>query len=233
MECCPLAHKLGYLLYACTGIFLLLLGLAWSGKAVGPTASADTRSRTDREQPILALTFDDGPHPVYTPQLLDGLEKRNVKVSFFLMGKNIMGNEAIVKRMHEDGHLIGNHTFDHVQLNKLPENEACSQITKTSNAIFEITGQYPAYVRPPFGEWREGLDCTVTMLPVFWDIDPLDWNTDNADQVVEKVVSKAEDGDIILMHDASASSVQAALRVIDILTKKGYVFVTVDRLLLD
>ncbi len=71
------------------------------------------------------------------------------------------------------------------------------------------------------------------MLPVFWDIDPLDWNTDNADQVVEKVVSKAEDGDIILMHDASASSVQAALRVIDILTKKGYVFVTVDRLLLD
>lgn len=116
-----MAHKLGYLLYACTGIFLLLLGLAWSGKAVGPTASTDTRSRTDREQPILALTFDDGPHPVYTPQLLDGLEKRDVKVSFFLMGKNIMGNEAIVKRMHEDGHLIGNHTFDHVQLNKLPK----------------------------------------------------------------------------------------------------------------
>ena len=233
MEYCNLAKKLGYILYACTGIFLLLLGLSLNGKIVDPTSSAGAGHKAGREHPVLALTFDDGPHPVYTPQLLDGLEKRNVKASFFLMGKNIAGNEAIVQRMYEEGHLIGNHTFDHVQLNKLSESEACSQITKTSNAIYKITGQYPTYVRPPFGEWREGLDCTITMLPVFWDVDPLDWNTSNTDQIVQKVIGSAAEGDIILLHDAYASSVQAALRIIDILDEKGYDFVTVDRLLLD
>ena len=135
--------------------------------------------------------------------------------------------------MYDDGHLIGNHTFDHVRLSKLDDTEACSQITKTSNAIYEITGQYPTYVRPPYGEWREGLDCTVTMLPVFWDVDPLDWNTKNTGQVVQKVTNSAEDGDIILMHDYYESSVKAALQIVDFLTGQGYDFVTVDRLLLD
>ena len=228
-----MAKKLRYLLYACTGIFLLLLSLSWSRKIIDPTASTDTRSKKNKEHPVLALTFDDGPHPIYTPQLLDGLKKRGIKASFFLMGKNIPGNESIVERMYEDGHLIGNHTFDHVQLNKLSESEACNQITKTSNIIYEITGPYPTYVRPPFGEWREGLDCTVTMLPVFWDVDPLDWNTDNTDKVVQKVVTSVTEGDIILLHDPYASSVKAALQIVDILDKKGYDFVTVDRLLLD
>lgn len=228
-----MAKKLSYILYACTSIFLLLLILTWGRKIVDPTASAGTGIKTGREHPIIALTFDDGPHPVYTPKLLDGLKKRNIKASFFLMGKNISGNEAIVQRMHEEGHLIGNHTFDHVQLNKLSEADACRQITKTSLAIYNITGQYPTYVRPPFGEWREGLDCKITMLPVFWDVDPLDWNTDNTDQVVHKVIDSTAEGDIILLHDVYASSVQAALQIIDILDKKGYDFATVDRLLLD
>lgn len=225
-----LAKKLGYLLYACAGIFLLLLGLSWN-KTMGSSATSST-AKTRTENPVLALTFDDGPHPVYTPQLLDGLKERGIKASFFLMGKNIEGNEKIIQRMYEEGHLIGNHTFDHVRLSKLTDSEACSQITRTSNAIYEITGQYPAYVRPPYGEWKEGLDCTVTMLPVFWDIDPLDWNTRNTDQVVQKVISSAEDGNIILMHDYYDSSVQAALQIVDLMTRQGYDFVTVDRLLL-
>lgn len=228
-----MAKKLGYLLYTCAGIFLLLLGLAWSKETGSPSTFAAGKSRVGTESPILALTFDDGPHPIYTPQLLDGLKKRGIKASFFLLGKNIAGNEAIVKRMYEEGHLIGNHTFDHVQLSKLADSEACSQITRTSNAIYEITGQYPTYVRPPYGEWKDGLDCTVTMLPVFWDVDPLDWNTRNTDQIVQKVISSAEDGDIILMHDYYDSSVQAALQIIDSMTQQGYDFVTVDRLLLD
>lgn len=228
-----LAKKLGYLLYACAGIFLLLLGLAYNRTMGSSAASPAVKPKAGIENPVLALTFDDGPHPVYTPQLLDGLKKRGIKASFFLMGKNIAGNEAIVQRMYDEGHLIGNHTFDHVRLSRLNDTEACSQITKTSNAIYEITGQYPTYVRPPYGEWREGLDCTVTMLPVFWDVDPLDWNTKNTGQVVQKVTSSAEDGDIILMHDYYESSVEAALQIVDFLTGQGYDFVTVDRLLLD
>lgn len=230
-----MAKKLAYLLYACIGLFLLL-SLA-RGEKIGPAfktaAFTASSSQAEKERPVLAITFDDGPHSVYTPQLLEGLKRRNVKASFFLMGKNILGNEEIVRRMHEEGHLIGNHTFDHVRLNQLSDTEACSQITKTSNLIYEITGEYPTYVRPPFGEWKEGLDCSVMMFPVFWDVDPLDWNTQNTEQVVQKVIDSVKDGDIILLHDSYASSVEAALQIVDILTKQGYDFVTADRLILD
>lgn len=181
----------------------------------------------------VALTFDDGPNPVYTPELLDGLEKRNVKATFFLLGEAVEDYPDIAKRIYEDGHLIGNHTYDHVNLGNLCENAACEQVRKTNEIIERVTGYYPEYVRPPFGEWKENLDNDVTMIKVLWNVDPLDWATGNADAVVERVVGKCEDNDIILMHDASESSVKAALRIIDILTKKGYEFVTVDQLILD
>ena len=139
----------------------------------------------------------------------------------------------IAKRIYEDGHLIGNHTYDHVNLGNFCENAACEQVRKTNEIIERVTGYYPEYVRPPFGEWKENIDNDVTMIKVLWNVDPLDWATGNADAVVERVVGKCEDNDIILMHDASESSVKAALRIIDILTKKGYEFVTVDQLILD
>ncbi|MGF0065083.1 polysaccharide deacetylase family protein [Lachnospiraceae bacterium SGI.085] len=181
----------------------------------------------------VALTFDDGPNPIYTPELLDGLEKRNVKATFFLLGEAVEDYPDIAKRIYEDGHLIGNHTYDHVNLGNLCENAACEQVRKTNEIIERVTGYYPEYVRPPFGEWKENIDNDVTMIKVLWNVDPLDWATGNADAVVERVVGKCEDNDIILMHDASESSVKAALRIIDILTKKGYEFVTVDQLILD
>ncbi|POP31197.1 peptidoglycan N-acetylglucosamine deacetylase, partial [Lactonifactor longoviformis] len=155
------------------------------------------------------------------------------KASFFLIGKMLEGNEDIVERMYKEGHLIGNHTFDHVQLNKLSDAKACEQVTKTSNKIFEITGMYTAFIRPPFGEWKKNLDCNVTMIPVLWNVDSLDWTTKDTDAIVNRVLKDVEDGDIILMHDNYDSSVKAALRIIDALQGKGYRFVTVDELLMD
>ena len=98
-----------------------------------------------------ALTFDDGPNARYTPILLDGLKKRNIRASFFLIGENIEGNEDILLQMRKDGHLIGNHTWDHVQLDKIPAEKARLEIEKTNNRIYEASGIYPSYVRPPFG----------------------------------------------------------------------------------
>ena len=88
------------------------------------------------EKKFVALTFDDGPHPVYTEELLDGLKKRKVMATFFLIGNNIEGNEEIVKRMAEEGHLIGSHTYNHVQLNKLSESKAKEEILKGCNKIY-------------------------------------------------------------------------------------------------
>ena len=98
---------------------------------------SDRKDNEDR--PRAALTFDDGPHATYTPLLLDGLHKRGIHATFFLMGKNIEGKEEIVKQMQKDGHLIGNHTYDHVQLDKLPGDQACQQILKTNNEIYELS----------------------------------------------------------------------------------------------
>ncbi|MEY8426640.1 polysaccharide deacetylase family protein [Lachnospiraceae bacterium 46-15] len=192
-----------------------------------------SRAITEDVKPKIALTFDDGPHPVYTPKLLDGLKERNVKATFFVVGKNIEGREDIIKRMDEEGHLIGNHTYDHVKITGLPEEEACAQITKTSELVKEITGKNTEFVRPPFGAWDKKLECGFEMFPVLWSIDPLDWTTKNVDAVVQKVLSRAEENSIILLHDYYDSSVEAALKIVDALLERGFEFVTVDEMILE
>lgn len=205
-------------------VAILGLGLSW-GRI--------SRAVTEDVKPRIALTFDDGPHPVYTPKLLDGLKERNVKATFFVVGKNIEGREDIIKRMDEEGHLIGNHTYDHVKITGLPEEEACAQITKTSELVKEITGKNTEFVRPPFGAWDKKLECGFEMFPVLWSIDPLDWTTKNVDAVVQKVLSRAEENSIILLHDYYDSSVEAALKIVDALLERGFEFVTVDELVLE
>ena len=184
------------------------------------------------ESPRIALTFDDGPNARYTPILLDGLKKRNIRASFFLIGENIEGNEDILLRMRKDGHLIGNHTWDHVQLDKIPAEKARLEIEKTNNRIYEASGIYPSYVRPPFGAWIKDMELSVTMLPVFWDVDTLDWQSKNIDSILSIAQKQVHDGSIILMHDGYQTSVDAALKIADLFTEKGYVFVTADQLLL-
>ena len=185
------------------------------------------------EGKCIALTFDDGPHKDCTPQLLDGLKKRGVRATFFLMGQNIEGNEDLVKRMKEEGHLVGNHSYSHVQLTKAGSAAVCQAVDRTSRMIEDITGERPQYMRPPFGDWNEELECEVGMTTVLWSVDSLDWKLRNKNKIVKRVLKDVEDGDIILMHDIFPTSVDAALELVDTLTKRGYTFVTVDELLID
>lgn len=187
------------------------------------------------EKPKIAITFDDGPSTTYTPKLLDGLKERNVKATFFLIGENIEKNDnrEIVKRMYDEGHLIGNHTYHHVEITKVSNEEAYQEIVMTNDVISAITGEDVQFMRPPFGLWQKELEQKIHVLPVMWSIDPLDWATENVDEIVNKVVTEAEENDIILMHDCYDSSVKAALKIVDRLTKEGYEFVTVDELMLN
>lgn len=216
------------------GVLAILAGaLLRKSEIDGTKVSATQLAEKTGEAPRVAFTFDDGPGSKTTARLLDGLKERNIKASFFLMGKNIAGNETLVKRMKDEGHLIGNHTFNHVQLSQLSDAKACEEITRTSDAIYRITGQYTTFIRPPFGEWKKNLECVVTMLPVLWTVDPVDWNTDDADLIVRRVEKVVQDEDIILLHDIYDSSVDAALRIADDLKQQGYTFVTVDKLILE
>ena len=163
------------------------------------TISRILNEQIQTELPQIAITFDDGPS-VCTPALLDGLKERGVKATFFLVGENVETYPDIVKRIYEEGHLIGNHTYHHVEITKLSDED------------------------------RENY---LDVLPVMWTVDPLDWTTENIDEVVNKVVPQAKENDIILLHDCYKSSVEAALRIVDLLKAEGFEFVTVDKLILE
>lgn len=193
--------------------------------------TAGRTSVTKEEAPRVALTFDDGPNAKYTPLLLEGLRKRNIHATFFLLGENIPKNEELLLRMQKDGHLIGCHTWSHVQLDKISPSDASREILKTNSLIYHITGTYPTCLRPPYGAWKKDLELPVTMLPVFWDVDTLDWQSQNPESILDIVRQNVQDGSIILMHDSYDSSVRAALAITDELTEKGYDFVTADQLL--
>lgn len=182
---------------------------------------------------VVAITFDDGPRRSTTTKLLDGLKEMDVKATFFLVGKYIEGNEDIVKRMYEEGHLIGNHTYDHIDLSTVSNAKAVEEIECTNNMICSITGFTPQYIRPPFGRYSEKLQSKINMTPVMWSIDPNDWNTTNVNAVVKCVVKNVKSGDIILLHDFYDSSVTAALEIVSELKAKGFIFVTVDQIILD
>lgn len=146
-----------------------------------------------------------------TPALLDGLKQRGVKATFFLMGENIAGKESLVQRMQEEGHLIGNHSYRHIQMTKEEAEQACAEIEQTETLIQDITGRRPEYLRPPYGAWNEQLECRVNLTTVLWNVDSLDWKLQNTEQIVRRVEKDVKNGDIILMHDIFPTSVEAAL----------------------
>lgn len=213
-------------------VFLALAVGAPGGKgAVLVSGEAVREEEVSEPGPRIALTFDDGPGP-YTERLLDGLKERGVKASFFLIGRSVKEYPEAVKRMEEEGHLIGNHTYSHVKLKGLSPEETRREIQKTDEAVYEITGKHVVYLRPPFGEWEEDLELTYPVLPVMWTVDPLDWTTENVEEIVDRVVTQAGENDMILLHDCYDSSVEAALRIVDRLLAEGFDFVRVDELLI-
>ena len=203
----------------------------WESEEAGAEAKSEASSEIP---PKVALTFDDGPSSEYTPLLLDGLRERNVKASFFVIGSNIEkeGGEEIIRRIYEEGHLIGNHTWHHVDLSDLSTEDAWKELEMTDSLIKAITGEETALVRPPFGEFPRSME-EPDKLYVKWTVDSRDWVTKDTQEIVRKVVTDTEENDIILMHDCYETSVEAALQIIDTLSERGYEFVTVDRLLLE
>ena len=182
------------------------------------------------EHPKVAITFDDGPSTVYTEILLDGLKERGVKATFFLTGREIQYSEDVVKRMSEEGHIVGNHTYSHVDLKRTNYNTAKEEIEKTNDCIKKVTGKKPKYIRPPYGDWDERLLEETDMSIVLWSVDPEDWKDQNASIVANRVIKNTNPGDVILLHDIFKTSVDAAFIIIDELKSRGYEFVTIDKI---
>ena len=224
-----------FLLGAVVYVFIILLGL---GNMVVSLVSITEKElpiySVQREEALVALTFNCAWEENDIPQLLDLLERENIKATFFLIGANTEQEESkkIVKRMYEEGHLIGNHTYRHVDLSKISGREAEKEIKTTDEAIKKITGHETEFIRPPFGAMPEGEE-DPDKIYVKWTVDSLDWVTKDTEKIVEKVTADTKEGDVILMHDCYGESVEAALQIVDIMEKQGYEFVTADELIIN
>lgn len=178
---------------------------------------------------VVALTFDDGPGGTTTTSLLDGLKKRNVKVTFFQLGSRAERFPDIVFRAKKEGHEIGSHTYDHQNLRKLSDAGVASQISTTNKIIEGITKQPVTLLRPPYGSFDERVKNTSMRISM-WSVDTLDWKLKNTELILESMKRDVKDGDVILMHDIYQTSVDAALQFIDIAKEQGFVFVTFSEL---
>ena len=184
-----------------------------------------------KNRKVVALTFDDGPNPATTNQALDTLSKYGIKATFFVLGKNVSGNEEILKRMKSDGHVIGNHSWSHPVLSKLSLDEAKKQITDTEDALTKVLGSSSKLMRPPYGAITDDIRNSLDLSFIMWDVDSLDWKSKNEASILTEIQREVKNGSIILMHDIHAETVNALPKVIDYLKGQGYDFVTVPDLL--
>ena len=207
----------------------LLLGVVIQ-RTPSAALTADASANIEADRPLIALTFDDGPRRATTEELLDGLDQRGVKATFFLVGEMLPDCEDLVERMDREGHQIGTHSYDHVYLTGLSAADFSRQVDRTEARLTELLGHGGFVLRPPYGRIDNGVEKRAHSALILWSIDPEDWDDNNTDLIVEHIVSKARDGDIILLHDIYPTSVAAALRVVDELHRKGFLFVTVEEL---
>ena len=184
-----------------------------------------------KNRKVVALTFDDGPNPATTNQALDTLSKYGIKATFFVLGKNVSGNEEILKRMKADGHVIGNHSWSHPVLSKLSLDEAKKQITDTEDALTKVLGSSSKLMRPPYGAITDDIRNSLDLSFIMWDVDSLDWKSKNETAILTEVQRQVKNGSIILMHDIHVETVHALPKVIDYLKEQGYEFVTVPEML--
>lgn len=182
------------------------------------------------QKKVVALTFDDGPTGKYTARLLDILEEKDARATFFLCSYRIAQYPELVSRMAQQGNEIGLHGNNHEYFSDLPTQTLQSDLAQESLRIAEIAGTVSRLVRPPGGLLPENREALKDYAVILWSVDPKDWATDDRDLIVRRVMQNVKSGDIILMHDASTSSVEAAAEIIDFLRAQGYTFLTVSEL---
>ena len=187
--------------------------------------------RAQEEQKYVALTFDDGPSGHYTARLLDGLKTRGVHATFLLCGYRMEEFPELTGRIVAEGHEIGLHGFSHDSMGSMSRRQIAAELISSQKLLPE--GCSPSFLRPPGGVIGDGVRqvAEVRLLGLLtWSVDPRDWAVKDAPLVIRRVLSRVEDGDVVLMHDMSDSSVTAALEIVDQLKARGYELVTVSEL---
>ncbi len=180
---------------------------------------------------VVALTFDDGPNPSTTGDILEALKEYDAHATFFMLGNRVEEFPKTVRKVYESGNEIGNHSYDHKDFKRLSDEEIEAEIDKTNQAIYETVGLRPIIVRPPYGNVTDDIANVIGRACVLWTVDPEDWKYKDADIDYNNVMDNVRDGDIVLMHDIYDASAAAAKRIIRELTDRGYKLVTVSQMI--
>lgn len=228
-----LAHLIPALLLMFGSVVLLIL--AWGSFRVCSGIYVKAFCRAKTEQKKLSLTFDDGPHPIYTPLVLDVLKANNIKAGFFLIGKNIDQNKEIVERMFAEGHVIGNHSFAHInKYGFLSTKKVVADLTRNEVLIESIIRQKTSLFRPPFGVTNPNIGKAARFLDysvIGWSIRSLDTMGKKPETTIKRVLRRLKAGRIILFHDNHKSIIPVLEAVILKAREEGYEFVSPDELL--
>lgn len=190
--------------------------------------------RGSTKQKQIALTFDDGPHPTFTPRILAILRKYNVKATFFVVGTQVEKYPDLVRAEVNEGHSVGNHTYHHVSLPKIPQEYIADEIKACGDVIRVATGKAPRLFRPPGGEYNLETAEAASVLGytmVLWTDDPGDYASPGASVILSRTLKKAGNGGIILIHDGIEQTITILPQLIETLQKQGYRFVTVDEMI--
>ena len=207
----PLAVSVYASLTAAGGICLAAGGCVYASR--WPTSQLFGRTFTAPRRPgELALTFDDGPNPAWTPRLLDLLAEHNVRATFFMVGNFAKSETALARRVADAGHLIGNHTWSHPDLSRTASAKVLDELTRTTDVLSEITGKPIRYFRPPFGARRPyvlKLARQLGLIPVTWNAMTTDWREPSADKITQRLIRKIDRNQSrgyatnIVLHDGS------------------------------
>lgn len=182
----------------------------------------------------IALTFDDGPHPAFTPKLLAILKKFNAKATFFVVGEKAQQYPNLVRQELAAGHNVGNHTYHHVNLTRIPTDYVPIEIKACGDALKDITGKAPHLFRPPGGDYDKDVAMGVTSLGytmVLWTDDPGDYASPGDKVIMTRLLQKVNNGGIILIHDGIQQTIDILPQILQYLQDKGYKFVTMDEMI--
>lgn len=184
-----------------------------------------------KDKKLIALTFDDGPSYAKTQKLIDELDKRNARVSFFMLGEHAIKQNDLVKEIYLRGHTIGSHTYDHKQLTKLDDEQLTYEINYTNEILENIIGEKVKYLRPPYGSYNKDILNKVDMSFILWNVDVEDWKLKDSKKISQYIIEHAKDGDIILLHDIHSETIEGVLMAIDELQNDNFAFVSINELL--
>jgi len=179
---------------------------------------------------LVAFTFDDGPNNQTTNVLLDNLDKYKARVTFFVVGNRVSSNSEALKRAYDMGNQIGSHTYKHSNLLKLNNEQIIEEIQKANIEIKNVIGVEPTILRPPYGNINSEIKSATNMYTILWDLDTEDWKHKDAGKITQYILDNVHDGAIILLHDLYETSIEGALKSMEILEQEGYAFVTIDEM---